>query len=161
MKKEVFDEDLEAILADYLFRTADKYKMLYLSVLSGNAAIPTATVRMEIDGVVLQDADCGVGPVDAIYTTIRKLTKTNHRLLKYQVNAVTEGIDALGIVSVQLKYNDRTVAGRNADPDVLVASAKAYIDALNRLESVKAFSYKKTKNGGGKKTAADPEDHKN
>ncbi|MBN2283554.1 MAG: 2-isopropylmalate synthase [Deltaproteobacteria bacterium] len=147
MKKQVFDEDLESIISDVIFRRPDTFKLLHINVMSGNVVMPTATVRMEIRGQTVQDAGCGVGPVDAAYTTIRKLTRTNHRLLKYQVNAVTEGIDALGIVSVQLKYRDRVIAGRAADPDVIVASAKAYIDALNRLESLKSNG--KTRNGDG------------
>ena len=147
IKKEIFDDDLVTIVTEDIFRAPEKYKLIYLSVTCGNVAIPTATVKMEIDGKPVQDANFGVGPVDATYTTIRKLTKTGHRLLKYQVNAVTEGIDALGVVSVQIKYNDRIVAGRGADPDVIVASAKAYINALNRVESLKAFAGAKSSTG--------------
>ncbi len=138
VKKEIFDEDIEAIISDDVFREPDKYKLIYLNVVSGNAAIPTATIRMEVDGKVMQDACFGVGPVDATFTAIKEITKTNHFLLEYAVNAITGGTDAQGVVTVQLKYNGRTVAGRGADPDVLVASAKAYINALNRLESLKA-----------------------
>jgi 2-isopropylmalate synthase len=75
--------------------------------------------------------------VDATFTAIRKITDTNYNLLKYVVTAITGGTDALGEVMVQLKYNGRSVAGRGADPDVIVASAKAYINALNRLEFIK------------------------
>lgn len=139
VKKEIFDEDIEAIISDDIFRIPDKYKLLYLNVVSGNAAIPTATVRMEVDGNVVQDANFGVGPVDATFATIEKITKTKHPLLKYAVNAITGGTDAQGVVTVQLEYGKRTVVGRGTDPDVLVASAKAYINALNRLESLKAY----------------------
>ena len=140
IKKEIFDEDIEAIISDDVFRKPDKYKLIYLNVVSGNAAIPTATVQMEVDGEVIQDAGFGAGPVDATISAIRKITKTSHYLLRYAVNAITGGTDAQGIVTVQLRYNERSVAGRGADPDVLVASAKAYINALNRLESLKAHS---------------------
>jgi 2-isopropylmalate synthase len=75
--------------------------------------------------------------VDATFATIRKITRTKHKLLKYQVHAVTEGTDAQAVVTVQIQYNKRIIAGRGADPDVLVASAKAYINALNRIESLK------------------------
>jgi len=143
VKKEVFDEDLEAIISDDVFRKPDKYKLIYLNVVSGNAAIPTATVRMEVDGGIMQAADFGVGPIDATFTVIRTITKTNHKLLKYAVNAITGGADAQGVVTVQLQYNNRDVTGRGADPDVLVASAKAYVNALNRLESLKAYNCKK------------------
>jgi len=135
IKKEMFDEDIEAIIAEDIFRRPDKYKLLYISVVSGNAAIPTATVQMEIDGDITQEAYFGVGPVDATFATIRKMTDTNHRLVKYQVHAVTEGTDAQGVVTVQLRHKKRIVSGRGSDPDVLVASAKAYINALNRIES--------------------------
>ncbi|MCD6154061.1 MAG: 2-isopropylmalate synthase [Syntrophobacterales bacterium] len=143
VKKEVFDEDLEAIISDDVFRKPDKYKLIYLNVVSGNAAIPTATVRMEVDGETMQAADFGVGPIDATFTVIKTITKTNHKLLKYAVNAITGGADAQGVVTVQLQYDNRDVTGRGADPDVLVASAKAYVNALNRLESLKVYNHKK------------------
>jgi 2-isopropylmalate synthase len=134
VKKEIFDEDLEAIISEEVFRIEDKYKLVYLNVVSGNVAIPTATMQMEIDKEILQDAGFGIGPVDATFAAIRKITKTNYFLQKYAVNAVTGGTDAQGEVAVQLKYDGRTVVGRGAHPDILVASAKAYINALNRLE---------------------------
>lgn len=137
VKKEIFDEDLEAILYEEVYKIAERYKLVYLNVVSGNVAIPTATMQMEVDGKIIQDAGFGVGPVDATFAAIRKITKTNYHLLRYVVSAVTGGTDALGEVMVQLKYNGRSVAGRGAEPDVIVASAKAYINALNRLEFLK------------------------
>ncbi|MEN6321615.1 MAG: 2-isopropylmalate synthase [Syntrophaceae bacterium] len=137
IKKEIFDEDLEAILYEEVYKIAERYKLVYLNVVSGNVAIPTATMQMEVDGKIIQDAGFGVGPVDATFAAIRKITKTNYHLLRYVVSAVTGGTDALGEVMVQLKYNGRSVAGRGAEPDVIVASAKAYINALNRLEFLK------------------------
>ncbi|TFG91254.1 MAG: 2-isopropylmalate synthase [Syntrophobacterales bacterium] len=137
VKKEIFDEDLEAILYEELSRIDEKYKLVYLNVVSGNVAIPTATMQMEVDKEIVQDAGFGVGPVDATFTAIRKITKTNYHLLKYAVNAVTGGTDAQGETTVQLQYNGKSVVGRGADPDVIVASAKAYINALNRLEYLK------------------------
>ena len=137
IKKEVFDEDLEAIVYELLFRSEDKYKLDYLNVVSGSVAIPTATMRMTIDGEMFQDAGFGIGPVDATFSVIRKITQTNYPLLKYAVNAITGGTDAQGEVTVQLRYNSRSVIGHGAHPDVIVASAKAYINALNRLEWLK------------------------
>ncbi len=134
VKKEVFDEDLEAIVHEELSRGGEKYRLLYLNVVSGSVAVPTATMQMEIDGTMVQEAGFGVGPVDAIFAAIRKITQTNYPLLRYAVNAITGGTDAQGEVMVQLKFNGRSVVGRGAHPDVLVASAKAYINALNRLE---------------------------
>ena len=134
VKKEVFDEDLEAIVYEEISRGEEKYRFLYLNVVSGNVAVPTATMQMEVDGEMVQEAGFGVGPVDAIFAAIRKITKTNYPLLKYAVNAVTGGTDAQGEAMVQLKFDGRSAVGRGAHPDVLVASAKAYINALNRLE---------------------------
>ena len=135
IKKEIFDEDIEAIIAEDVFRKPDKYKLLYLSVVSGNAAIPTATVQMEINDEIVQEAYFGVGPIDATFATIKKITGAEYTLVKYLVHAITEGTDAQGVVTVQLRYGERIVSGRGSDPDVLVASAKAYINALNRIES--------------------------
>jgi 2-isopropylmalate synthase len=134
VKKEIFDEDLEAIVSEEISRGGEKYRFVYLNVVSGSVAVPTATMQMEVDGQMVQEAGFGVGPVDAIFAAIRKITKTNHPLLKYAVNAVTGGTDAQGEATVQLKFNGRSAVGRGAHPDVLVASAKAYINALNRLE---------------------------
>ncbi len=134
VKKDVFDEDLESIVYEEISRSEEKYRFLYLNVVSGNVTMPTATMQMEVDGEMVQEAGFGVGPVDAIFAAIRKITKTNHPLLKYAVNAVTGGTDAQGEATVQLKFDGRSAVGRGAHPDVLVASAKAYINALNRLE---------------------------
>ncbi|MCX5838372.1 MAG: 2-isopropylmalate synthase [Deltaproteobacteria bacterium] len=134
VKKEVFDEDLEAIVYEEISRGEEKYRFLYLNVVSGNATVPTATMQMEVDGKMVQEAGFGVGPVDATFAAIRKITKTDYPLLKYAVNAVTGGTDAQGEATVQLKFDGRSAVGRGAHPDVLVASAKAYINALNRLE---------------------------
>jgi len=115
----------------------DKYKLLYLNVVSGNVAVPTAIMQLQIDQDVILDAGFGVGPVDATFAAIRKITKTDYPLVRYAVDAITKGTDALGEATVQLKYNGHTVVGRGAHPDVLVASAMAYLNALNRLEGLK------------------------
>ena len=137
VKKEIFDEDLEAIIYEELYRIDEKYKLVYLNVVSGNVAIPTATMEMEVDKVIVRDAGFGVGPVDATFAAIRKITGTDYHLLKYAVTAVTGGTDAQGETIVQLKYNGHSVVGRGAHSDIIVASAKAYINALNRLEYLK------------------------
>jgi 2-isopropylmalate synthase len=136
-KKDIYDEDLEAILYEELYREKDKYVLVYLNVVSGNVAIPTATMEMQVGEDVVRDAGFGNGPVDATFAAIRNITKTNYPLLKYVVNAITGGSDAQGEVTVQLKFNGHSVIGRGAHPDVIVASAKAYINALNRLEFLK------------------------
>lgn len=146
VKKQIFDEDLEELISDTIFRKPDKYKLLYLNVISGNAAIPMAAVRMEVDGKEKQDAEFGVGPVDATFAAIKKITRTKHSLIKYVVNAITGGTDAQGVVTVQLGFNGHSVIGRGSDPDVLVATAKAYINALNRLDSLKKQDVKRPEN---------------
>lgn len=142
LKKEVFDEDLEEIISESVFREPDTFKLLYLNVISGSAAIPMAAVRMSVDGKEKQEAAFGVGPVDATFGAIKKITRTRHSLIKYAVNAITGGTDAQGVVTVQLGFNGRSVTGRGSDPDVMTATAKAYIHALNRLESLKRQNVK-------------------
>ncbi|HBJ75411.1 MAG TPA: 2-isopropylmalate synthase [Syntrophaceae bacterium] len=137
IKKDIYDEDLEAILNEEIYRGEDKYHLVYLNVVSGNVAIPTATMEIRVGSEVVRDAGFGNGPVDATFAAIRNITKTNYPLLKYAVNAITGGADAQGETMVQLKYNGHSVVGRGAHPDVIVASAKAYINALNRLEFMK------------------------
>ncbi len=144
IKKDIYDEDLQAILYEDIYRGEDKYHLVYLNVVSGNVAIPTATMEMKVGKEVVRDAGFGNGPVDATFAAIRNITKTNYPLLKYVVNAITGGSDAQGETMVQLKYNGLTVVGRGSHPDVIVASAKAYINALNRLEFLKD-SVKKVK----------------
>jgi 2-isopropylmalate synthase len=137
IKKDIYDEDLEAILNEEIYRGEDKYHLVYLNVVSGNVAIPTATMEIRVGSEVVRDAGFGNGPVDATFAAIRNITKTNYPLLKYAVNAITGGADAQGETMVQLKYNGHSVVGRGAHPDVIVASAKAYINALNRLQFMK------------------------
>jgi 2-isopropylmalate synthase len=137
MKKDVYDEDIEMIIMDEVVRVPEKYRLLYLSVVCGNMAIPTATVRIEIDGQAHQEAGFGDGPVDATLKAIQRIVKTNSTLVKFYVNAITGGTDAQGEVFVKLQEDGSTVIGKGADTDVIVASGKAYINALNKLEFVK------------------------
>jgi len=137
IKKDIYDEDLEVILAEEIYRGEDKYTLVYLNVVSGNVAIPTATMEIQIGQETVRAAGFGNGPVDAAFAAIRNITKTNYPLMKYVVNAITGGSDAQGETMVQLKYNGHSVVGRGSHPDVIVASAKAYINALNRLEFLK------------------------
>ena len=133
-KREIYDEDIESIVAEEILRMPDRFKLLYLNVISGNVTVPTATVKMEVDGEVIQEAGFGDGPVDATFKTIKKITRTRSKLLQFAINAITGGTEAQGEVTVRLEEKGRTVIGQGADTDVLVASAKAYINALNKLE---------------------------
>jgi 2-isopropylmalate synthase len=138
-KKQVFDEDLEAIIADEILRIPDRYKLINLNVVSGSVTVPTATVQIEMGGKLFQEAGFGDGPVDAAYKTIAKMTKTRSHLLKYSVNAITGGTDAQGEVMVILEEEGIRVSGQGAHTDVILASAKAYINALNKLEYQKGI----------------------
>jgi len=136
-KKEVFDEDIEAIIADEVIEIPEKYSLVSLNVVSGSEAIPTATVQLKRDGQLLRDAGFGDGPVDATYKTIAKMVGTKSKLLKYSVQAITGGTEAQGEVTVSLEEDGRSVVGRGAHTDIIMASAKAYINALNKLEHFK------------------------
>ncbi len=132
-KKEVFNEDLEALIADEILRIPHRWRLDYVSVSSGTVTVPTATVRIDDGYEVLQDFGSGVGPVDAVYAAIKKITGTNAKLLRFTVASVTGGLDAQGEVTVRLEEDEHVVLGKGADPDIMVASAKAYINGLNRL----------------------------
>jgi len=103
LKKEVFDEDLDAIVADEVMRVNEKYKLSHITVTCGSFAVATATVQMEIDGEQLRTAELGDGPVDATLKAIKKLTKTDARLVQYNVGSITGGTDALGEVTVRIE----------------------------------------------------------
>lgn len=137
VKKNVYDEDIEMIIIDELYKAPERYKLAYLHVSCGNSTIPTATVKLEIDGNIYQDVGFGVGPVDATYKVIKKLVKTNSKLLKFSVNSITKDMDAQGEVFVKLEEKGKIAIGKGADTDIIVASAKAFINALNRLEYIK------------------------
>jgi 2-isopropylmalate synthase len=132
-KQEVFDEDLVAIVHDEIHTVPETYQLEYLHIYSGTAAIPTATVRLRVKDEVQQGAAIGNGPVDAVYRAIASVTGTSAKLTRWDIHAVTGGTAAMGEVTVQLEVGNRRILGRGASTDVIEASAKAYVDALNRL----------------------------
>ncbi|PLX93838.1 MAG: 2-isopropylmalate synthase [Desulfuromonas sp.] len=137
MKKEIFDEDLDAIVADEVLRVTETYKLLQMNVSSGSFAAPTATVEMQVEGDIKKAAVMGDGPVDASFKAIKQITGTDYPLLNFSVGAITGGTDAQGECSVRLRNNEgREVLGQGAHPDIIVASAKAYINALNKIASI-------------------------
>jgi 2-isopropylmalate synthase len=136
-RKEILDEDIDVLVAEEIFRVPDTYELDYLNVVSGTVAVPTATVKLKIRGKEAQNAGFGVGPVDATFNTIAKMTGTRSRLLRFSVNSVSGGMDAQGEVTVRLQENGLVALGKGADPDIITASAKAYINGLNRLEYMK------------------------
>jgi 2-isopropylmalate synthase len=139
-KREIFDEDIESIVVEEILRMPKRFKLNYLNVVSGNLTVPTATVKMEVDGQLLQEAGFGDGPVDAVFKTIKKITRTKSKLLQFAINAITGGTEAQGEVTVKLEEKGCTVIGQGTDTDVIVASAKAYINALNKMEFKKKKS---------------------
>ena len=132
-KKEVFDDDIVALIDDEFSKGLDVIKLVSLSIYAGTEGPQFADLSLEIDGEVKQNKSEGDGPVDALFNSIRTLIPHSASLQLYQVHAVTEGTDAQAEVSVRLHESGKTVIGRGADTDTLVASARAYISALNRL----------------------------
>ncbi len=133
-KKVIFNEDLEAIVSDSSISSEDRFELVSLAVQSGTEGRAHATVALRVDGVSRDTTASGVGPVDAVFKGVSDLTETESRLDRYQVHAVTAGLDAQGEVSVTISEDGRTVVGHGAHEDVLVASGRAYVHALNKLE---------------------------
>jgi 2-isopropylmalate synthase len=133
-KKEVYEEDLEVILSEELRAVPETYKLRSLRVESGTDLAPKAEIEIEINGKVMRQAGNGDGPVDAAYRTIALMTATKSTLLTYVVKAITGGTDAQGEVMVKVEEGTKTVIGHGSDTDIIVASAKAYLNALNKLE---------------------------
>jgi 2-isopropylmalate synthase len=132
-KKAIFDDDLEAIVEDEISSIPEEYRLDYISISSGNKTLPTATIRLMRGDKLLQDAACGDGPVDAAMKTIRRITGIECRLADYSLRAVTGGTDALGEVTVKVSSGPYTETGRGTSTDIIEASAKAYLNALNKL----------------------------
>jgi 2-isopropylmalate synthase len=133
LRKEIFDEDVEAIIMDEIIRIPEVFELVSLGVMSGSMKLPTAAVRLKIDGEQKEGAAIGVGPIDATYRAIAKLTGTNSKLLFFSVSSITGGTDAQGDVLVRVEDEGRVVIGYGLDPDIITAAGKAYLNALNRL----------------------------
>jgi 2-isopropylmalate synthase len=134
-KKQIYDEDIEALVDEEIATAHDRIKIVSLTVIAGTMGPQTATLSLDIDGKHVTTQSTGNGPVDAIFNAIHALVPHEAKLELYQVHAVTEGTDAQAEVSVRLSADDRAVTSKGADPDTLVASAKAYLGALNKLTS--------------------------
>ena len=134
VKKNIYDEDLEALVLEEVYRIPDKYKLVHLSVHSSDTGVPpSAMAVLEVDGEERRHAGFGVGPVDAVFSTLSVLVGIAAKLEHYQVNAITGGSDAQGEVTVRLSLNGHNSVGRGSHPDVINASARAYLNAINRL----------------------------
>jgi len=132
-KKHVYDEDIEALVDEEIAHAHDRMKVVALQVIAGTGGPQSATLTLDIDGTQKTVHANGNGPVDAIFAAIHQLVPHTAKLELYQVHAVTEGTDAQAEVSVRLAEDGRVVTGRGADTDTMVASARAYVAALNKL----------------------------
>ncbi|HXX81588.1 MAG TPA: 2-isopropylmalate synthase [Thermodesulfovibrionales bacterium] len=132
-KKDIFDEDLEALVSEEVSKIPETYSLVNLSVSSGMKVKPTAALTMKINDRAIEKTEHGDGPVDAVYKAISAVTETKSILLKFEVKSITGGTDALGEVVVSLEEDGKKVRGQGADTDIIVAAAKAYINALNKL----------------------------
>ncbi|MBT3347722.1 MAG: 2-isopropylmalate synthase [Thiotrichales bacterium] len=136
-KHEIYDEDLLAIASDSAqFNADERVRLLTLKVCSESGETPIADVTLLVDGSESSATASGAGPVDAVFRAIEKIVKSNSKLDLYSVNSITEGTDAQGEVSVRIEKDSRAINGQGADTDIVIASAKAYIHALNRATTI-------------------------
>ncbi len=135
-KHEIYDEDLQALVTDALSSEHEWLKLISLKVCSETGETPQAQVTLSINGVEQSVGATGSGPVDATFKAIEALVNSNTSLLVYSVNNVTNGTDSQGEVGVRLKKEDKVVNGQGADTDIVIASAKAYLNALNKILTV-------------------------
>jgi 2-isopropylmalate synthase len=145
-KHEIYDSDLEALIESEVSEAPRIYELVDLSVTAGTSVIPTATVTLRNEGDILRDAACGDGPVDAIYKAMERLTGFSGRLLEYGLRAVSGGKDAMGEVTLAVDFGGTVVHGRGVSTDIVEASGRAYLEAINRAAA--------KRNGGGRKRRA-------
>jgi 2-isopropylmalate synthase len=158
-KKEITDWDLEAIVNDEIRQAPELFHLELVQVSCGDKARPTATVTLRTPtGEELMDAAIGTGPVDAVYKAINRVVNVPNELIEFSVQSVTAGIDALGEVTIRLRHNERVYSGHAANTDIIVASAQAYVNALNRLYAAlqKSAASQKDNPQGNKSSVAEP-----
>lgn len=132
-KKEIFEEDIRTLVEGEAIKTKETYTLEEIFVISGTKQKPQATIKIKEKDKIIEKTASGDGPIDAAYKAIGEITKTKASLLKFEVKAITGGTDALGEVMVSIKEGGRIVRGYGADCDIIVASCKAYISAINKL----------------------------
>jgi 2-isopropylmalate synthase len=152
-KKEVFREDLEALLIDVSF-AEPIYELEYLQTVSGTKSIPAAVVRLRKDNEIIEEVSCGTGPIDAAYKAVDKITKINPSLQNYNIRAVTRGRDALGEVSIKITYDNKNIIGRGVSIDIVEASVKAYLDGVNKL--IRMTKYNNNNNAAPRRPSPNP-----
>ncbi len=137
-KKDITDRDIESLVAEERRTVTERYHLDRIQVTCGDRGIPTAAVRLiGPGGNIMEDASLGTGPVDAVYKAINRLVKLPNSLTEFSVKSITEGIDAIGEVLIRIESDGVSYTGRGADTDIIVSSAKAYVNALNRLLAAK------------------------
>jgi 2-isopropylmalate synthase len=137
-KKEIFDEDLRILMGDEIYKEHTYYALEYWQVQSGSHTIPTATVKIRINNKnIVQESDTGDGPVDAVFNAIDRALKTNCKLESYQVRSVTSGRQALGEVLVRIRSDHKSYSGRGVSTDIIEASAKSYLQAINLMHNAR------------------------
>lgn len=134
-KHEIFDEDLQALVSDTMTDVVDRVRLISLDVTSRTGEVPVAKVVVELDAVSQEATASGSGPVDAVFRALEDIAGLGATLQLYSVNAITEGTDSQGEVTVRMEKDGRIVNGNGADTDIVIASAKAYINALNLMYS--------------------------
>jgi 2-isopropylmalate synthase len=136
-KKDIMDEDIEALVTEGVLRSSEIFKLDYVQISSGSTVIPTATVEMSIKERKVRGTHHGNGPIDAVFNAITEITGSASELLRFSISAITGGTDAQGEVTVRLREKGLVALGRGSDADIITASAKAYVNGLNRLEYLK------------------------
>jgi 2-isopropylmalate synthase len=135
-KSEIFDEDIQSLVSEEgATHVSEHFRLVAMGAHSETGVLPVARVVMSIGGVEQQADSQGGGPVDATFKAIEQIVKSGTELLLYSVNNITSGTDAQGEVTVRLSKGGRVVNGQGADTDIVVASAKAYLNALNKLDA--------------------------
>ncbi|MGI6112789.1 MAG: 2-isopropylmalate synthase [Mahellales bacterium] len=132
-KKVVLDQDIEALVSEKMIKVPEMYELLYFHITSGNQMVSTATIRLKKDQQIIEEASVGDGPVDATFKAIERGVGMDITLVDYYLKAVTSGKDALGEVIVKIKNNGRVFLGKGLSMDILEASAKAYVNAINKM----------------------------
>lgn len=132
-KKQIFDEDIELLMEEEIAGNNEVFNVDYLHTSSGTGIVPTATIRLRKDKKVFQEAASGDGPVDAAYRAVDKIVGIKTKLLDYNLRSVSSGKDAIGEVTVKLEYQGQTIIGRGSSTDIIEASVKAYLNAINRI----------------------------
>jgi len=135
-KKQIFDEDIEALVSEEVSKIYEFYRLIDMSTSGGINQKPVATVKLKVVRIFLTNGAWG-WPVDATYRAIAGITGTKSSLQKFEVKSITGGTDALGEVSVTVEEDGKTVRGHGADTNIIIAAAKAYLNALNKLAARK------------------------